>query len=74
MMFLEQQLQSINRTPYEDRILHYDATGGKCTIPKYQNVDKTNALNRILTYYAIFQNAKLIGEKGGSFVAAEHTT
>ena len=74
MLYLEQQLQCIRSTTYEDRILHYDATGGKCTIPKYQNVDKDNSLNRILTYYCVFQNTRFIGEQQGSFLAAEHTT
>ncbi len=47
-------------TPIEDRIFHYDATGGKCTIPKYQNADKNDSYNRILTYYCMAEHTTSI--------------
>ena len=56
--FNESQLKCFKQTPYEERILHLDATGGLLKINNKQ-VKRLNPLNdykHLLTYFGILKN------------------
>ena len=74
--FNESQLKCIKQTPYEERILHLDATGGLLKINNKQ-VKRLNPLNDyklLLTYFGILKNKKFLSHPGEGVVPIIHFT
>ncbi len=64
--FTEEQLNCVKLLPYEDRVLHIDATGGLVSIKKCHTKDNYNDYNRILHYFCLLKNRQ---KKGGVIIS-----
>jgi hypothetical protein len=57
-MYTEKQFECLNKTPYEDRILHIDATGGLVKVSN-KFTDQHVNYKRILNYFFLVRNTNL---------------
>ena len=67
-IFSEKQLDCLFKTPYDDRILHIDATGSQVKIKKQlAQSDYISLYNRILNYYMLVKNTKILKPHQSTF-------
>jgi hypothetical protein len=71
ILFMEKQLQCINKTSYDDRILHCDATGSLTKISHQQKNYIDINYQTILNYFCLLKNKKHLNSKKGSVMVAE---
>ena len=62
---MNEQFECLNQTPYEKRILHFDATGGFVSLNSQQTRIMTERYNRILTYFLFLKHFDYIGQYSG---------
>lgn len=63
--YSNEQFECLHATPYDKRILHFDATGGFVSLNKEQLVKMTEPYHRILTYFLFLKHYDYINEKSG---------
>ena len=70
-LYMEKQLECIKQVPKENRILHFDATGGLVNIPYNMTAHQGFKYDRILNYYLVLSQLNTAKEHKASVMVGE---
>jgi hypothetical protein len=73
-LYMEKQLYIINKTTYDLRILHFDATGGRIKLYKKYCELLGQEYSRFLVYFMLLKNYDNLGSAMGSTLIGELAT
>ena len=70
-LYMEKQLECIKKVPKENRVLHFDATGGLVSIPYNMTAHQGFKYDRILNYYLLLSQLNTAKELKASVMVGE---